>query len=614
MSIEIKDGFKVNRSVPIDDRIVASNLMDRDNIAYKYNGLRTFVLSDQTPYVLINNTWKKELENSLVGTSLKNNYLVKFNDVNKGLTNSSIIDTGSCVFINPTTPLNVVETSIKLNVNGVVKALTFFGIGTNLTNLNASEIKSGLMDVKYIKPSNENQIFISQNKSLKWEYSKNLSISLFSINQISNKGKYEIVLNKENEVYKNSNINGIYYNSGVNQILAKNLTKKPTYSFIDDDLSGFYLNDGLTFKVLDDDILKIQTGSILLLNGDNINPSISFKSGENYGLYSNITDEYIGFSTNGSDAIKIFSDKLKVNKKLLFIGDQDTGIVNENNSITLKNRNSNITINSEEISFTTTNTFISSSSTVGTLKTNGFIASTDTTKNTYLTFKNSNRYSELNISYGSESMSIYPNYDLNDFKNIGSLDIGGSIFEIWGSSRLKLNFESSQLEISNNTYLDFISSSNNNDKIDVEFNNLSISDKIETKGIGLSGYKNEIYIENIQISTSTYIKDIKISGNSLFELDTDISPSISTISLTDMGLNEFTTEFKLKNDGVLIYRDVYIKIALRSKISNLKVFIQNTFDLIIEYYTPKIGGTGIYIYLRNNDYLINMLVVSSVKA
>ena len=614
MSIEIKDGFKVNRSVPIDDRIVASNLMDRDNIAYKYNGLRTFVLSDQTPYVLINNTWKKELENSLVGTSLKNNYLVKFNDVNKGLTNSSIIDTGSCVFINPTTPLNVVETSIKLNVNGVVKALTFFGIGTNLTNLNASEIKSGLMDVKYIKPSNENQIFISQNKSLKWEYSKNLSISLFSINQISNKGKYEIVLNKENEVYKNSNINGIYYNSGVNQILAKNLTKKPTYSFIDDDLSGFYLNDGLTFKVLDDDILKIQTGSILLLNGDNINPSISFKSGENYGLYSNITDEYIGFSTNGSDAIKIFSDKLKVNKKLLFIGDQDTGIVNENNSITLKNRNSNITINSEEISFTTTNTFISSSSTVGTLKTNGFIASTDTTKNTYLTFKNSNRYSELNISYGSESMSIYPNYDLNDFKNIGSLDIGGSIFEIWGSSRLKLNFESSQLEISNNTYLDFISSSNNNDKIDVEFNNLSISDKIETKGIGLSGYKNEIYIENIQISTSTYIKDIKISGNSLFELDTDISPSISTISLADIGLNEFTTEFKLKNEGGYIYKDLYIKIALRSKISNLKVFIQNTFDLIIEYYTPKTGGTGIYIYLRNNDYLINMLVVSSVKA
>jgi hypothetical protein len=612
MSIEIKDGFKLNRSVPIDDRIVASNLTNRDNIAYKYNGLRTFVLSDQTPYVFINNTWKKELENSLVGTSLKNNYLVKFNDVNKGLTNSSIIDTGSCVFINPTTPLNVVETSIKLNVNGVVKALTFFGIGTNLTNLNASEIKSGLMDVKYIKPSNYNQIFISENKSLKWEDSKNLSISLFSINQISNNGKYEIVLNKENEVYKNSNINGIYYNSGVNQILGKNLTKKPTYSFIDDDLSGFYLNDGLCFKVLDDDILKIQTGSILLLNGDNINPSISFKSGENYGLYSNITDEYIGFSTNGSDAIKIFSDKLKVNRKLLFIGDQNTGIVNENDSISLKNRNSNITINSEEISFTTTNTFISSSSTVGTLKTNGFIASTDTTKNTYLTFKNGDKYSGLNISYGSESMFIYPNYNPNDFNNIGSLRISGSIFEIDGSSRLKLNFESTQLEISNNTYLDFISSSNNNNKIDVEFNNLSISDKIETKGIGLSGYKNEIYIENIQISTSTNIK--KISGNSLFELDTDISPSISTISLADIGLNEFTTEFKLKNEGGYIYKDLYIKIALRSKISNLKVFIQNTFDLIIEYYTPKTGGTGIYIYLKNNDYLINMLVVSSVKA
>ena len=65
MSIEIKDGFKVNRSVPIDDRIVASGSNARTAISYKYEGLRVFDTYDGIPYVWLNNQWKRENESGL---------------------------------------------------------------------------------------------------------------------------------------------------------------------------------------------------------------------------------------------------------------------------------------------------------------------------------------------------------------------------------------------------------------------------------------------------------------------------------------------------------------------------------------------------------------------
>jgi hypothetical protein len=60
MSIQIITGFSLNSSTPIDTRIVASGSSARNAIAYKYEGLRVFDLSDNTPYVYVNGSWITE--------------------------------------------------------------------------------------------------------------------------------------------------------------------------------------------------------------------------------------------------------------------------------------------------------------------------------------------------------------------------------------------------------------------------------------------------------------------------------------------------------------------------------------------------------------------------
>ena len=72
MPIEIIDGFKVNKNVPVDtQRTVVASLEDRDAIdpAVRYEGMETRVLSTKTKYVLeggiTNNHWKPQLEDEL---------------------------------------------------------------------------------------------------------------------------------------------------------------------------------------------------------------------------------------------------------------------------------------------------------------------------------------------------------------------------------------------------------------------------------------------------------------------------------------------------------------------------------------------------------------------
>jgi hypothetical protein len=51
MAIKIQDNFQLNVALPIDNRIVASGSTARNNIAFKYDGLRVFDTSDRKSYV-----------------------------------------------------------------------------------------------------------------------------------------------------------------------------------------------------------------------------------------------------------------------------------------------------------------------------------------------------------------------------------------------------------------------------------------------------------------------------------------------------------------------------------------------------------------------------------
>lgn len=125
MAINIIDGFYLGGSVPIDSRFSVTNLTERNNIQYKYDGLRVYVSSEKKFFYWDSDTssWKEENSGSLSGSGTENR-VPKFSS--GGLTNSAITSTGSFVGINTTDP----KDSLQINNLGnpiVVGNRTPFG-------------------------------------------------------------------------------------------------------------------------------------------------------------------------------------------------------------------------------------------------------------------------------------------------------------------------------------------------------------------------------------------------------------------------------------------------------------------------------------------------------
>jgi len=134
MPTQIIDGFKLNATTPIDSRMVTSGTVSRNNLAYKYDGLRVFDTVQKIPFVYIDGKWVQELEQSsqasggggTITAAGKKNYFAKF-DTN-GLTNSVVREAsgGANTFVGINIPINSpIET--QLHVGGVVKASSFCG-------------------------------------------------------------------------------------------------------------------------------------------------------------------------------------------------------------------------------------------------------------------------------------------------------------------------------------------------------------------------------------------------------------------------------------------------------------------------------------------------------
>ena len=150
MSIQIIDNFNISVSKPIDDRFVVgpqSFYTDKNDIPYKYIGLRVWDLNDGVPYVWDGATWTSENSVSVSGSGSAS-YVPKF--IGSGnstvLGNSCIYVSGTRVGINNTS----ITTGYNLDVIGGVRsqgATGFSGVGTLLTNLNATNISTGTMSL-----------------------------------------------------------------------------------------------------------------------------------------------------------------------------------------------------------------------------------------------------------------------------------------------------------------------------------------------------------------------------------------------------------------------------------------------------------------------------------
>lgn len=144
MAIQIIDGFQVNKSTPVDSRIVASGSAARNAIQYKYEGLRVFDTSNGLSYVWYNGSWAAEGGSFIsgIGTS---SYFPIYNSANT-ITNSLLYQTGTLLKTsnsgNGTDKVIIDSFTGSITING-----NYYGNGSQLTSLNASNISSGQLSL-----------------------------------------------------------------------------------------------------------------------------------------------------------------------------------------------------------------------------------------------------------------------------------------------------------------------------------------------------------------------------------------------------------------------------------------------------------------------------------
>lgn len=167
MAINIVDQFQVNTYLPIDNRFVVGTAsmsttsgtyspfyLYRDDILYKYPGLRIWDFNDDVPYVWTGSTWSNE---NTTGALVQNggghqNWIPKFVNNSTLLGKSLMFDNGVNIGLGiSTAPSFPTGATGGIHIQGWVRTNTgFVGNGTNLTTLNASNITLGILNIARI--------------------------------------------------------------------------------------------------------------------------------------------------------------------------------------------------------------------------------------------------------------------------------------------------------------------------------------------------------------------------------------------------------------------------------------------------------------------------------
>ena len=155
MSIQIIDGFQVNIASPIDNRIVASGSAARNDIPYKYHGLRVFDISNNIPYVWNGSSWISENASGIVGSGTLY-YFPIFSSSNV-ITNSLLFEYNGLIRTadNGNGP-NLVQIDPEY---GTISAQGgFYGPGYGITNINAAQISTGNLSLSRLTNGSTNWV------------------------------------------------------------------------------------------------------------------------------------------------------------------------------------------------------------------------------------------------------------------------------------------------------------------------------------------------------------------------------------------------------------------------------------------------------------------------
>lgn len=164
MPIQIIDNFNLGADKPIDNRLVVGPnqfYTDKDDIDNKYIGLRIWDINDDSSYIWKGTAW--ELETSGTGTGTvgpgTTSYIPKF-------TSSTTI--GDSI---------ISESSGEISINGILSSTYIKGIGSEITQLNASSISQGVLSLGRLQ-GDTNEVIIGQGigNSSSWSNLDNLTI------------------------------------------------------------------------------------------------------------------------------------------------------------------------------------------------------------------------------------------------------------------------------------------------------------------------------------------------------------------------------------------------------------------------------------------------------
>lgn len=160
MAIQIIDNFNLSVAKPIDDRFVVGSqsfYTDKNNIPYKYSGLRVWDLNDGIPYVWNGLTWASENSVSVSGSGSAS-YVPRFigpPGTSNAIGNSNIYISGPTVGINNTSPGYTLDVTGTINSN-ILRSLD----GSNIFLLNATNIATGTLQLARLSNLNANTTFV----------------------------------------------------------------------------------------------------------------------------------------------------------------------------------------------------------------------------------------------------------------------------------------------------------------------------------------------------------------------------------------------------------------------------------------------------------------------